>query len=183
MATSQVNPESLFNFKMQFDTTNLDNGTLFQETHVVTFENAGAFQAINIPGSRIIIPLTTNTGVGSYWIKVHLPQPNSSNFYVTFCQRTTGGSNPAASTYSDYVNGIPAAYRTALKTFIQSNNPVVLQNGTYPLSVTFIFSVYGADTNQPAEAQEYHVRFTGIFGTSGGGGTTGGASANPNLGA
>jgi hypothetical protein len=178
MAVQQVNPESVFNFKIQFDTTNLDNGTLFPESyHIVTFENSGAFQAVNLPGNRIIIPLTSQTGIGSFWIKLHLPQPNSSDFYVTFCQRATGG-NISTATYTDYVNGIPDAYRTALRSFIQQNGSGTIVLGTYPLTVTFIFTVYGQDTNQPSQAQEYQVRFTGIFGGSGGGGTTIGSSGS-----
>jgi hypothetical protein len=162
MAVANQNPENVLNYVVNFTTTNVSDGQIFEEPHTVSGPN-GAFtiplNAVSISGSKIVVPLTTNTAPGAYYLKLHLPQPGSSKFYVTFAQK----NNSMADGYYDYITGIPTDYRSSLRTFIADGiTTFPTQPTTY--SKSLVFTVYGLDTNQVANAVQYTVRLSAVFG-------------------
>lgn len=160
------NPQNVYNREINFTTTNLSNGNVFSEPHVVTLVN-GIYQIPlnqqiingNQFGPCIVIPLTTNTGFGAPYLKIHLPQNNESVMYVTFAQKNAS----MVDGYYDYIQGIPESYRTALRNWIldeQSFNSLQ----TTPLSKKLTFKVKGFDTNQVSASVEFTIEFKAIFG-------------------
>jgi len=172
MATANQDPQNI-GFPMaqvvNFTTTNLSNGTVFSEPHTVSGPT-GSFNiplnAISIGGNKIVVPLTSDSSQGASYLKFHLPQPNSSEFYVTFCEK----NNSYSDGYYDYQTGIPSQYRTDLRNWI-ADNPLGLPSQPTSIPKTLTFTVYGLDTNQTSAAIQYTVRFTGVFGATSGGGS------------
>lgn len=167
MATPNVDPSTMNSDmarKVEFTTTNIDFAIEFEEPHVVSGPN-GAFNvplnAINIGGSKVVVPLTSSSSQGAHYLKFHFPQPNSSEFYVTFAQK----NNNMADGYYDYQTGVPASYKTDFRTFVLDNTQA-LPTSTTTKKKTLVFSVYGLDSNQPTEAEQFKVEFNAIFGNS-----------------
>lgn len=168
MATANQNPASIPTAKsVTFTTTNLSNGETFVEPHSVAGPTpSGTF---NIPlngisllgGTKVVVPLSTTTGFGSYWLKFHMPQPGSSKMYVTFAQK----NNSMADGYYDYSSGIPADFRTALRNWIKDNKTTSVSSTTV-LSKSLLFTVYGLDTNKVSSAIQFKVTFKASFGAS-----------------
>jgi hypothetical protein len=173
MAQANQDPATVVNYKVEFTTLNLDNGDPFDEPHTITGPAPGGsfnqpLNPININSSKTVVPLSTSTALGSYFLKFHKPQPNSSTMFVTFAQKNAS----MADGYYDYVSGIPADFRSQLASWITDGR--ILQNGqTY--SKDLVFDFYGIDTNQVSSAVQYKVRFstTFNFNSSPGGGTPG----------
>lgn len=170
MATANQDPANI-GFPMaqvvNFTTTDLSNGNVFTEPHTVSGPN-GSFtiplNAINIGGNKVVVPLTSDSSPGASYLKFHLPQPGSSEFYVTFCQKNLSYSDG----YYDYQTGIPSQYRTDLRNWIADGTT------SFPVQQTsftknLVFTVYGIDTNQVSSAIQFTVRFTAVFGSTGGG--------------
>lgn len=167
MATANQSPGSILNFNVEFTTTDLSNGNLFSEPHTVsgpTGSFTNPLNAVTITGNKVVVPLTSNTSQGSYYLKFHLPQPSASKFYVTFAQKNSNLSDG----YYDYTTGIPSDYRTALKTFVNDGSLSVPSTSTVK-NKNLKFTVYGLDSNQVSQAIQYTVKFSAIFGTGGGG--------------
>jgi len=147
---------------VNFTTTNLDNGDPFVEPHTVSGPTGSynvPVSAINIGNNKIVIPLTSNTSPGANFLKLHLPQPNSSEFYVTFCSKTNGSQDG----YYDYTTGISSAYRADLRTFcLDGALSIPSQGASY--AKTLVFQVLGLDTNVSSAAIQYTVRFSATFG-------------------
>ena len=172
MATANTNPATMsadMARKVEFTTTNVDFATLFSEAHIVTGPN-GAFtvplNTINIGGAKYVVPLTSNSAQGANYLKFHFPQfflttGNLSEFYVTFCQK----NNNMADGYYDYQTGVPLDYNTDFRTFVLDNAQTLPQSLTTKKK-TLVFSVYGADSNQPSEAEQFKVEFNAVFGTT-----------------
>jgi hypothetical protein len=163
MATANQAPQNVLHYAVNFTTTNLDNGDSFVEPHSVSGPTPGGtfnipLNAVPITGSKVVVPLQTTTGSGSYWLKFWLPQPGSSIMYVTFCVK----NNSYADGYYDYQTGIPSAYRTALRTWIRDNVTTNVSS-TVTLNKNLLFTVYGLDTNQVSSAIQFRVRFEAIF--------------------
>lgn len=166
MATANQDPQNVYNRVINFTTTNLSNGNQFIEPHTVTLQNGSyniPLNPINIQGNAygpcIVVPLTTNINNGAPYLKFHLPQNNESVMYVTFCIRHTG----MADGYYDYVNGIPNAYRTALRNWIKDDR---LINLSIPTNLTKVltFTVKGIDTNVASASVQFTVTFRAEFG-------------------
>lgn len=171
MATPNQIPTNLLHRKVSFTTTNLDNGDVFDEPYFVTGPTPGGtfnipLNALSIVGNKVVIPLQTTTGWGSYWLKVWLPQPESKVMYITFAQKSSSMSDG----FYDYITGIPSGYRTALRTWIKDNIPVPV-NATTTFQKNLVFTTYGLDTNQVSSAIQFNVKLTSIFGTTGVGGS------------
>jgi hypothetical protein len=150
--------------RVSFETTDLDFGNPFVEPHTVNVTNSGGATIIPITGNKAVVPLTNSTSAGANFLKLHYPQPGSSDFYVTFCTKTNG----SADGYYDYTAGIPAAYRADLRSWIL-NGALVSFSSSVSITRQIVFTVYGLDTNVVSAAIQYAVKFTGTFG---GGGTT-----------
>jgi hypothetical protein len=172
MATANQNPANI-GFPMaqvvNFTTTNLSNGDLFVEPHTVSGPS-GSFNvpvsAIPISGNKIVIPLTSDTSAGANFLKLHLPQPNSSIFYVTFCVK----NNAMQDGYYDYTTGIPTDYRTDFRTFTRDGATSFPVGGATYVK-TLVFQVIGLDTNVASAAVQYTVRLSSVTtGTVGSGG-------------
>lgn len=165
MAVANQDPENVLNFAVNFTTTNLDNGDPYVEPHTVSGPT-GSFtvplNAVNISGNKVVVPLTSDTSQGAYYLKFHLPQPGSSVFYVTFAQK----NNAMADGYYDYQTGIPSDYRADLRTFCADGTTSFSTTPT-TYSKTLVFTVYGLDTNVVSAAVQYTVRFNAVFGTGG----------------
>lgn len=164
MATANQDPANVLNKKVSFTTTNLLNGEVFLEPHTVSGPTPqGTFtiplNAINIVGNKTVIPLTSSTGAGTYWLKIHKPQPGSSALYVTFAQKNSA----MADGYYDYVTGIPAAFRTALRSWI-ADNPTSLSTSPVTYTKSLLFTVNGIDTNQISSAIQFRVSFSAVIG-------------------
>lgn len=169
-------PQNALNKSVKLSTINLDTGAYFSEPYTIT----GPSGSFNLPlnstsngSTKIMIPLTTNTAPGSYYLKLHMPD-NTSNtdmMYVTFAVRAPQMMDG----YYDYVSGIPTAYRTALRTWILDGSSSIPFAPT-PRHRVLSFTVYGTDTNQPAQAIPFKIDFSGLFGTQQ---QTGGATSLP----
>lgn len=165
MAVANQSPASIA-FPMaqvvNFTTTNLSNGNTFVEPHTVSGPN-GSFtvplNAINIGGNKVVVPLTSDTSPGAYYLKFHMPQPGSSEFYVTFAQKNLSYSDG----YYDYTTGIPTDYRSDLRTFI-ADGATSIPTTPHTRTKTLVFMVYGLDTNQTSAAVQFTVKFTAQFG-------------------
>ena len=164
MAVANQNPaNNSIAYKVNFTTTNLSNGNPFVEPHTVVGPTpAGTFNialnGVSLAGSKVVVPLQTTTGAGSYWLKFWLPQPGSSVMYITFAIKTNGVSDG----YYDYATGIPSDYRSALRTWIKDN--VTLPASPTTVQKNLLFTVYGLDTNQVSSAIQFKTKFTAVFG-------------------
>ena len=145
--------------RVSFETTDLSTGNPFVEPHTVNVTNAGGATVIPISGNKVVIPLTSSTAAGANFLKLHMPQPNSSDFYVTFAVKTNG----SADGYYDYTAGIPSGYRSDLRSWIK-NGLAINVNQTVTIPRTITFTVYGLDTNVVSAAIQYAVKFTATFG-------------------
>ncbi len=164
MATANQAPANVINKKVSFTTTNLLNGEVFLEPHTVSGPTPqGTFNiplnGINITGNKTVIPLTSSTGPGSYWLKIHKPQPGSSALYITFAQKNSA----MADGYYDYITGIPTGLRTALRNWI-ADNPSSLSISPVTYVKSLLFTVYGIDTNQVSSAIQFKVSFKAVIG-------------------
>lgn len=140
--------------KVSFETTDLSNGNQFVEPHTVNIVNSGGATVIPIIENKVVIPLTNSISAGANFLKLHYPQPNSSDFYITFCVKTNGSKDG----FYDYTAGIPTGYRNDLRSWILNETTNVTREIT--------FTVYGLDTNNVSAAIQYAVKFQGVFGNS-----------------
>lgn len=157
-----TSPENLKIAKsVTFTTTNLSDGNTFAEPHTVTLNNGSYNVPLNFitnsAGTKIFIPLTSNTGAGSSWIKIHLPQPDKSIMFITFATK----ANIMEDGYYDFNNGISANYRADLRTFIQDSTPIPVAGITKWKDLTF--TIYGLDSNQTQNAIQFKTRFRASF--------------------
>lgn len=146
--------------RVSFETTDLTNGNPFVEPHTVNVTNPGGATIIPITGNKAVIPLTNSTSAGAYFLKLHYPQPGSSDFYVTFCIKTNGVTDG----YYDYTTGIPSDFRADLRTWILNGTNLSITAPATSIARTITFTVYGIDTNVVSAAVQYSVKFTGVFG-------------------
>jgi hypothetical protein len=165
MATANQDPANIglpMAQVVNFTTTNLSNGDPFVEPHTVSGPTGSynvPVSVIPISGNKIVIPLTSDTSAGASFLKLHLPQPNSSAFYVTFCVK----NNAMQDGYYDYTTGIPSDYRTDFRLFtLDGANSIPSGGASY--SKTLVFQVLGLDTNVASAAIQYTVTLAATFG-------------------
>ena len=173
MATANQNPANVLHRKVSFTTTNLDNGDVFDEPYNVSGPTPGGtfnipLNAVSIVGNKVVVPLQTTTGWGSYWLKFWLPQPGAKVMYVTFAQKNAS----MADGFYDYITGIPADFRTALRTWAKDNVVTSISTST-TVQKNLVFTVYGLDTNQVSAAIQFKLKFTAIYSGSAAPGGTG----------
>lgn len=159
---SNVAPQNAKNFKVNFTTNNLDNGTQFAESFIVSGPN-GSFNvplnAVTNGNTKVMIPLTSNTSEGANYLKIWLPQPSSNTLYITFSKKASSMKDG----YYDYITGIPDDYRIDLRNWILDGAaiPSVPLNKTK----TLVFSAIGKDTNQASESIQFVIKITAKIGT------------------
>jgi hypothetical protein len=110
-------------------------------------------------GTKAVIPLTTSSGAGAPYLKIHFPTGGGKSIYLTYCV-----ANPYMSDgYYDYKTGVPTAYFNALRAWINLVPSIVT-----PATKTRIlkFSAYGNATNKPANAVTFYFNLQGTFGTT-----------------
>lgn len=150
---ANVLPEQAYNFAVEFSTFDNVLSEDFVEAHVA---NAINITPQNTSSSKkFVIPLTNQSTNGSPFIKLHLPQPDSSKMFITFCIKHNGMSDG----YYDYISGIPSAYRTALNAWIQNLPVGTVGSVGATYYRTLQFNVYGFETNQAQSAKFFEVRF------------------------
>ncbi len=159
MATNPQ-PASILNRKVLFATVNNTNGNIIEEPFRVFGPYAQGVQVSWLrTGTKAVIPLTTETGEGSYFLKLHFPNTSSQSpsisrtLYVTFSQK----NNTYDDGYKDFVQRVPEAYITALKKWID--------NGRAPSTSGVIryrklsFTAYGQQTSRVNNAVSFEIRF------------------------
>lgn len=113
-------------------------------------------------GTKAVIPLSTSSGVGAPYLKIHFPTVlNGKNIYLTYCV-----ANPyMADGFYDYKTGVPAAYFNALKAWI-GLVPSLISGGPVLKTRSLKFSAYGNLTNKPANSTTFYFKLQGTFGST-----------------
>lgn len=124
-------------------------------------------------GTKAVIPLSTTTGNGAPYLKIHFPTAaNGNNLYVTYAV----ANSYMADGYYDYKTGVPTAYYNALRAWINTNPSTgSIYSTVVPVLRTrsLKFTAVGNSTNRPANAVTFYVKFQGLFG---------GVTSNPSRG-
>ena len=159
MATNPQ-PSSILNKKVQFGTVNNTNGSVINEPFRVFGPYAQGVQVTWLrTGNKAVIPLTNETGEGSFFLKIHYPNNNTYD-----------------DGYKDFIQRVPPAYITALNKWID--------NGRTPSTSGVIryrklsFTAYGQQTSRVNKAVSFEVRFNYRGANVGSGGNTGGIPTN-----
>ncbi len=143
-----------------------NNNAPIVEGYVVSGPVSQGVSPLSIAGgTKLVVPLTTASGNGAPYLKIHLPSnPSGNTLYVTYAV----GNSEMADGFYDYKTGVPTAYFNALKTWINTN-PATNQayTSTQPVvrARSLKFSAYGNGTNTPANSVTFYIKFQGTFGT------------------
>lgn len=153
-------PYNIKNRRIMFATVNNTNGTTIIEPFRVFGPYAQGVRITRLrTGNKAVIPLTSETGEGAYFLKLHFPNTSSSNpainraMYVTFCAK----NNTYDDGYQDYAVRVPAAYTTALNKWID-NGRAPSTSGTIRYR-KLSFTGYGEETAQVNNAVSFEIRF------------------------
>lgn len=115
-------------------------------------------------GTKAVIPLSTTTGDGAPYLKIHFPtSSNGNNLYITYAV----ANQYMADGYYDYKTGVPTAYYNALRAWINTNPSTGAIYSTISQTLrtrTLKFTAVGNSTNKPANAVTFYVKFQGLFG-------------------
>lgn len=115
-------------------------------------------------GTKAVIPLSTTTGDGAPYLKIHFPTAaNGNNLYVTYAV----ANQYMADGYYDYKTGVPSTYMTALRNWINTNPSTgTVYGNSLPVTRTrsLKFTAVGNSTNKPANAVTFYIKFQGQFG-------------------
>jgi len=168
VAVPNVPPQNIaFKQTIILGTTDSNNNNIaIQEGYVVSGPTSPGMSPIVIAGgAKVVIPLTTGTGPGAPFLKIHYPtNPLGNALYVTYCV----ANNSMADGYYDYTTGVPSAYFSALRTWINTNvtNGQQLQNANgFTLRERILYlSAFGNLTNKPANSISFQIKFQGTFG-------------------
>lgn len=162
-------PPALISFKQEviFSTVDVNNSNApITEAFIVTGPTAIGITQVNLAGgggTKAVIPLTTTSGNGAPFLKIHYPTVGNV-FYVTFCV----ANNLMADGYYDYKTGVPASYTQSLRSWINTNpstgQPYINSNGTPTVrSRNLKFIAYGTGTNKPGKAVTFFLKYQGTF--------------------
>lgn len=118
-------------------------------------------------GTKAVIPLSTTTGNGAPYLKIHFPTAaNGNNLYITYAVANQFMDDG----YYDYKTGVPAAYYNALRAWINTNPStglVYTSVASITRTRTLKFNSVGNSTNKPANAVTFYIKFQGLFGGAG----------------
>jgi hypothetical protein len=110
-------------------------------------------------GTKAVIPLSTASGTGAPYLKIHFPVGSGNKLYMTYCV-----ANPYMSDgYYDYKTGVPTAYYNALRAWINLV-PSLATGGPILKTRSLKFSAYGNATNKPANSVTFYINLQGTFG-------------------
>jgi hypothetical protein len=168
---------NLIPFKQEviFSTVDKNNNNApITEAFIVTGPTSPGVTQINLAGgggTKAVIPLTTTSGNGAPFLKIHYPTVGNI-MYVTFCV----ANNLMQDGYYDYKTGVPASYLQALRSWINTN-PATGQPYTNSVTPTvrsrnLKFIAYGAGTNKPGNAVTFFLKYQGTFSSVSNAGST-----------
>lgn len=168
---SNPSPSSVLNKRITFATVNNTNGNIIPEPFRVFGPYAQGVRITRLRlGNKAVIPLTTETGEGAFFLKLHFPYIVGNNMsmsqamYVTFCAKNQAYDDG----YKDYIQRVPVAYATALKRWID-NGRTPSTSGTIRYR-KLSFTAYGEETAQANNAVSFEIRFNYRGANVGGGG-------------
>lgn len=160
-----TNPTSI-TFKQSITLSTLDQNNSnapISEGYIVSGPVCPGVTPIFIAGgTKAVIPLTTASGAGAPYLKIHFPvNPTGNIMYVTYCV-----ANPyMMDGYYDYKTGVPTSYYNALRAWINAV-PSIAIGGPVLKTRSLKFSAYGNATNKPANAVTFYFNFQGTFSTT-----------------
>ena len=170
MATNP-SPSAILNRRITFATVNPVDGTTIEEPFRVFGPYAQGVRITRLrTGDKAVIPLTSESGEGAFFLKLHFPNTSSTNpsvnraMYVTFCKKNQSYDDG----YQDYIQRVPEAYTTALKKWID-NGRAPSTSGTIRYR-KLSFTGYGEETSQVNNAVSFEIRFNYRGANVGGGG-------------
>jgi hypothetical protein len=165
--TPNTAPASItFKRSVALSTTDQNNNNApIAEGYIVSGPAAAGVNPIFIAGgTKAVIPLTTSTGNGAPYLKIHFPtNPTGTTLYLTYAV----ANSSMADGYYDYKTGVPSSYFSALRNWINTNpsNGQPFSNVQPTLRTRSLkFSAYGNNTNKPGNAVTFYLKFQGTFG-------------------
>lgn len=162
--TPNTAPASI-SFKRTVTLSTLDqnnNNASLAEGYVVSGPVSQGVTPIFIAGgTKAVIPLSTSSGNGAPYLKIHFPTGSGDKLYLTYAV----GNSQMADGYYDYKTGVPTSYYNALRAWINALPPFAT-TGTLVKTRSLKFSAYGNATNKPANAVTFYLTFQGTFGAS-----------------
>lgn len=169
MAKANTAPESI-SFKQSITLSTVDqnnnNAPVIEGCVVKGPVSQGVSPLPIAGGTKWVIPLTTASGNGAPYLKIHLPtNPNGNILYLTYCV----SNNLMADGFYDYITGVPTTYYNALRTWINTNPSTGQSYLTINRTVrarNLKFSAYGIGTNKPANSVTFYIKFQGTFGVA-----------------
>lgn len=144
-----------------------NNNAPISEAFIVTGPTAAGVTKIPINGTnKAVIPLTTTSGDGAPFLKIHYPTVGNM-MYITFAV----ANSQMQDGYYDYQTGVPASYLQALRAWINTNpntgQPYITTSNTPTVRVRGLkFIAYGAGTNKPGNAVTFFLNYQGTFAPS-----------------
>lgn len=159
---------SLITFKRTINLSTVDqnnNNAPVTEAYSISGPSSQGISPILIAnGTKAVIPLSTTNGNGAPYLKIHFPTAaNPNTIYVTYAV----ANQYMADGYYDYKTGVPTAYMTALRNWINTNPSTgQVYNTVLPTVRTrnLKFIAYGTSTNKPANSVTINIKFQGLFG-------------------
>ena len=157
-----TNPTSI-TFKQTITLSTLDQNNSnapLNEGYIVSGPVCAGVTPIFIAGgTKAVIPLSTASGPGAPYLKIHFPVGSGKNVYLTYCVANAFMSDG----YYDYKTGVPTTYFNALKAWINLV-PSTITGGPVLKTRYLKFSAYGAATNKAANAVTFYFNLQGTFG-------------------
>lgn len=157
---SNPSPSAVLHRRINFATVNETNGNVIPEPFRVFGPYAQGVRITRLQlGNKAVIPLTTETGEGAFFLKLHFPHVVGNNMnmsqimFVTFCAKNQAYDDG----YRDYVQRVPAEYVAALKYWID-NGRTPSTSGTIRYR-KLSFTAYGEETSQANNAVSFEMRF------------------------
>lgn len=173
MAIANTSPDSItFKQSVTLSTLDLNNSSApIAEGYIVNGPTTpGVTPLIIAGGTKVMIPLTTATGNGSPFLKIHYPSnPSGNTVYLTYCV----ANSSMVDGYYDYKTGVPTTYYNSLRNWINTNPATgIAYSNPQPTVRTrsLKFTAYGNITNVPGNSITFYINLQGTFvngGTSG----------------
>lgn len=158
-------PPASITFKQSVVLSTLDqnnNNAAVAEGYTVSGPVCQGVTPVFIAGNtKVVIPLSTASGNGAPYLKIHFPtSPSGNTMYLTYCV----ANSQMADGFYDYKTGVPTTYFNALRSWI---NGVSTSTTSGPVLKTrsLKFSAYGNSTNNPANAVTFYINLQGTFNT------------------
>lgn len=157
-------PPTNISFKQTITLSTLDQNNSnapINEGYIVSGPSCAGITPMFIAGgTKAVIPLSTASGNGAPYLKIHLPTLNEKNIYLTYAV----ANSLMADGYYDYKTGVPTAYYNALRAWINLlPSPTRFSTGPVLKTRVLKFSAYGNTTNKPANSVTFFFNLQGTF--------------------